>query len=122
MFLGVTGQSWDADHEAARYPGQTYAAEAYTISYTGARMEVDSAKRMVFADVDVYKDGKLLTHLTPGKFIYKKQPDAPTTEVAIPHGLRDDFYLIVGSINPSNKNLAAFQFHINPLVSWIWIG
>jgi cytochrome c-type biogenesis protein CcmF len=122
MFLGFTGQSWNADHEASLYPGQTYSAEDYTLVYGGARMEVDSAKRMVFADVDVYKNGKLLTHLTPGKFIYKKQPDAPTTEVAIHHGLRDDFYLIVGSINPSNKNLAAFQFHINPLVSWIWIG
>jgi cytochrome c-type biogenesis protein CcmH/NrfF len=42
--------------------------------------------------------------------------------VAIDHGLRDDVYLIVGSINPGNKNLAAFQLHINPLVSWIWIG
>ncbi|HEX3770951.1 MAG TPA: cytochrome c-type biogenesis CcmF C-terminal domain-containing protein [Polyangiaceae bacterium] len=122
MFLGFTGQSWNADHEASIFPGQTYAAEAYTISYTGARMEVDSSKRMVFADVDVYKNGKLLTHLTPAKFIYKKQPDSPATEVAIHHGLRDDFYLIVGTINPSNKNLAAFQFHINPLVSWIWIG
>jgi cytochrome c-type biogenesis protein CcmF len=122
MFLGFTGQSWNVDREASLYPGQTYVADDYTLSYVGARMEVDNTKRMVFADVDVYKHGKLEARLSPGKFIYKKQPDSPTTEVAIGHGLRDDVYLIVGSINPSNKNLAAFQLHINPLVSWIWIG
>ena len=122
MFIGFTGQSWNVDREASLYPGQSYVAGDYTLKYAGARMEVDNNKRMVFADVDVYKHGRFETHLTPAKFIYKKQPDSPTTEVAIGHFFRDDVYLIVGTINPSNRNLAAFQFHINPLVSWIWFG
>jgi cytochrome c-type biogenesis protein CcmF len=122
MFMGFTGQSWNKDQETSLYPGQSFVAQDYTLNYVGARMEVDNSKRMVFADVDVYKHGKLEARLSPGKFIYKKQPDSPTTAVAIDHGLRDDVYLIVGSINPGNKNLAAFQLHINPLVSWIWIG
>ncbi len=41
--------------------------------------------------------------LTPAKFIYKKQPDSPTTEVAIAHGFGDDVYIIVGSINPTDQ-------------------
>jgi cytochrome c-type biogenesis protein CcmF len=122
MFMGFTGQSWNTDKEASLFPGETYVAEDYTLNYVGARMEVDNSKRMVFADVDVYKHGKFEARLSPGKLIYKKQPDSPTTAVAIDHGLRDDVYLIVGSINPSNRNLAAFQLHINPLVSWIWLG
>jgi cytochrome c-type biogenesis protein CcmF len=122
MFMGFTGQSWNVDREASLYPGQSYAVEEYTLNYVGARMEVDNSKRSVFADVDVYKNGKLEERLSPGKLIYKKQPESPQTAVAIGHGLRDDVYLIVGSINPGNKNLAAFQLHINPLVSWIWLG
>jgi cytochrome c-type biogenesis protein CcmH/NrfF len=122
MFMGFTGQSWNVDREASLYPGQSYVAGDYTLTYVGARMEVDNTKRMVFADVDVYKHGAYEGRLSPGKFIYKKQPDSPATEVAIGHGLHNDVYLIVGSINPSNKNLAAFQLHLNPLVSWIWIG
>jgi cytochrome c-type biogenesis protein CcmF len=121
MFMGFTGQSWNVDREASLFPGQTYAAEGYTLSYVGARMEVDNSKRMVFADVDVYKNGKFEERLSPGKFIYKKQPDSPTTEVAIQHRLGDDIYVIVGSIDPETK-IAAFQIHTNPLVSWIWIG
>jgi cytochrome c-type biogenesis protein CcmF len=122
MFIGFTGQSWNIDRETSLLPGQTYDVGAYTLKYDGARMEVDNNKRMVFADVEVWKAGKMLGQLHPAKFIYKKQPDSPTTEVAIGHGLRDDVYVIVGTINPSNKNLASFQVHINPLVSWIWIG
>jgi cytochrome c-type biogenesis protein CcmF len=122
MFLGFTGQSWNVDREASLYPGESYQVADYKLTYVGARMEVDNNKRMIFADVDVYQDGHLRERLNPAKFIYKKQPDSPTTEVAIGHGLRDDVYVIVGTINPSNKNLAAFQIHINPLVSWIWLG
>jgi cytochrome c-type biogenesis protein CcmF len=122
MFVGFTGQSWNKDSEASLYPGQSVVADSYTLSYVGARMEVDNSKRMVFADVDVFKGGKLQGRLSPGKYIYKKQPDSPTTAVAIAHGLRDDLYVIIGTINPSNKNLASFQIHVNPLVSWIWLG
>jgi cytochrome c-type biogenesis protein CcmF len=122
MFIGFTGQSWNVDREASLYPGERYSVGAYTLTYAGARMEVDNNKRMVFADVDVAKNGHMLERLSPAKFIYKKQPDSPTTEVAIGHGLRDDVYLIVGTIEPNNRNLASFQIHINPLVSWIWLG
>lgn len=122
MFVGFTGQSWNVDREASLYPGQSQQVGDYTLTYVGARMEVDNNKRMIFADVDVAKNGHFEGRLTPAKFIYKKQPDSPTTEVAIGHGLRDDVYVIVGTINPSNKNLASLQIHLNPLVTWIWIG
>jgi len=122
MFMGFTGQSWNVDKETSLYPGQTFVVADYTLRYDGARMEVDNNKRMVFADVDVFKHGRNEAHLTPAKFIYKKQPESPTTEVAMAHFFRDDVYVIVGTINPSNRNLASFQIHINPLVSWIWFG
>ncbi len=121
MFVGFTGQSWNTDREASLSPGQSYQVNEYTLTYVREHMEVDNNKRMIFADVDVSKAGKLVGHLAPAKFIYKKQPDSPTTEVAIQHRLGDDIYVIVGSINPETK-IAAFQIHTNPLVSWIWIG
>jgi cytochrome c-type biogenesis protein CcmF len=76
---------------------------------------------MIIADVDVLQHGKMLWPLHPAKLIYKKQPEAAQTEAAIGHGFRDDVYLALGTVNPSNK-LAALQVHINPLVTWIWIG
>src|SRR6185312_12177148 len=74
-----------------------------------------------FGDVAVTRGGSRLGVLSPAKFAYKKMPDSMTTEVAMSHSLRDDLYLVVGSINPQTK-VASFQIHINPLVSWIWFG
>jgi cytochrome c-type biogenesis protein CcmF len=121
MLLGFTGASWNVNKETTMSPGQTYAVGSYVIQYSGPRMEVDTTKRMVFADLHVEKNGKPLGMATPAKFIYKRRPESPTTEVAMIHTLRDDLYVVVGTINPQTK-VAALQIHVNPLVSWIWFG
>jgi cytochrome c-type biogenesis protein CcmF len=121
MFIGFTGKSWTVDRETTLTPGQTYSVERLTIEYVGPRMEVDNTKRMIFADIKVSENGKDLGRLSPAKFIYKKMPDSPTTEVAMLHSVRDDLYLVVGSINPETKS-ASLQIHLNPLVGWIWFG
>jgi cytochrome c-type biogenesis protein CcmF len=121
MFVGFTGQSWNVDRETALSPGQSYSVAGYTLTYKGEHMEVDNSARKLFAEVDVSKAGTLLGHLSPAKFIYKRQPDSPQTIVAIQHALGDDVYLIIGTISPQTK-VATFQVHINPLVTWIWLG
>ncbi len=134
MFFGFTGKSWTVDRELSMSPGQTYAVhlndangapdsafERYQVQYVGPRMEIDNNKRMVFADVRVLDRGKEIGRLNPAKFIYKKMPESPTTEVSMLHSLRDDLYLVVGSINPETK-VASLQIHLNPLVGWIWFG
>jgi cytochrome c-type biogenesis protein CcmF len=122
MFIGFTGQSWNSDHETSLYPGQTAEVGGYTLEYRNSRMEVDSSKRSVIADVNVLYHGKIVWQLRPMKLIYKKQAEAPQSEAAIGHGLREDVYIALGTVNPGNKNLASLQVHVNPFVSWIWIG
>lgn len=121
MFLGFTGASWTVNRETSLQPGQSFTVERLTVEYVGPRMEVDNNKRMVFADVRVLEDGKEIGRLSPAKFIYKKMPESPTTEVSMLHSIRDDLYVVVGSINPETK-AASLQIHLNPLVSWIWLG
>jgi cytochrome c-type biogenesis protein CcmF len=120
-FFGFTGRSWTVDKETSLSPGQTYQVESYRLEYVGPRMEVDNSKRMVFADLRVTQNGEYRGMLHPAKFIYKKSPESPTTEVSIMRSLREDLYVIVGVVNPTTK-VATLQVHINPLVSWIWIG
>ncbi len=121
MFFGFTGKSWTLDKETSLSPGQTVQVEHLTLEYRGPRMEVDTEKRMVFADIRVTEKGKELGVLHPAKFIYKKMPESPTTEVAMLHQVRSDLYVVVGTINPQTK-LASLQIHVNPLVSFIWLG
>ena len=123
MFLGFTGKSWTVDKEATLSPGQTMQIDHYRLEYVNERMEVDLTKRMIFADLKVtdLNTGKALGVTSPAKFIYKKSPDSPTTEVAQLHSIRDDLYLVVGSVNPQT-HVASFQVHVNPLVGWVWFG
>lgn len=121
MFIGFTGGAWGVDREATMQPGNKQQVGAYELVYRGSRMEVDETKRMVFADVDVFRDGEHVARLSPAKFIYKRMPQSPTTEIGLQRGMRDDIYLVVGTIDAQTKR-ATFQFHVNPLVSWIWLG
>jgi cytochrome c-type biogenesis protein CcmF len=121
MFMGFTGRAWGVDKEVSLSPGETTQIEEYTLTYQGPRMEVDAEKRMIFADIDVARHGKPAGRITPAKFIYKTGADQPSTEVAKHITLRNDLYVIVGMVNPQTK-IAALQLHVNPLVSFIWIG
>ena len=105
--------------------GDTIQFEEYGITYQGTRMEVDKEKRMLFADVDVTRDGKPVGSLHPAKFFYKSGGSSmggdARTVVAKYITLRDDLYMIIGMVNPQTK-VAAFQMHVNTLISFIWIG
>jgi cytochrome c-type biogenesis protein CcmF len=121
MYLGFTGAAYDTDKEAALRPGQMMDVGPYQIRYDRPRMELDTAKRMIFTDMTVLENGKVLGHIEPAKFIYRTHPEMPTTEVAIRSTLRDDVYVIMSSVNPENK-LGTFRVIVRPLVAWIWIG
>jgi cytochrome c-type biogenesis protein CcmF len=121
MFIGFTGRAWGVDAETSLAPGQSHQVGDYTLTYEGTRREVDTNKMMILADLAVSKDGRRIGTVTPGKFIYKRMPSSPTTEVAIHRTLRDDLYVVLGNVNADSKR-ATFQFHVNPLVNWIWIG
>ena len=121
MLLGFTGQSWHETQEMQLSPGQSYDFAGYTLRYEKPRMEVETEKRIIRADVTVFKGGQEVGKLAPGKDIFKKQPGSPTTIVAKLHSLREDLYLVLGQANPQTK-VASFQVHINQLVGLVWGG
>jgi cytochrome c-type biogenesis protein CcmF len=122
MYLGFLGQAWGANREASLRPGASVTAERYTLRYVGQRTETDANKRMVFADLQVLDaDGHEVGKLSPAKFFYRKNPEQPTTEVAVLHSVREDLYVVLGSVAPET-GLASLQVHLNPMVSWIWLG
>jgi len=120
MFLGFCGKAWEIEQEASMMPGDSLTIGNYTATYRGPRMEVDPNKRMIFADVDVSRGNTELGRLTPARFIYTKGGQ-PTTEVSIMRGLRDDLYVLVGILDPQTKR-ATLRFHVNPFVTWVWVG
>jgi cytochrome c-type biogenesis protein CcmF len=121
MYLGFCGKAWELEKEASLMPGQSAEVGGYKLTYRGSRREVDLEKQMIFADLDVQRGDTTLPSVNPAKFIYNESNMGPTTEVSQLNGLRDDLYVVVGSIDPESKR-ATFRIHVNPLVAWIWIG
>jgi cytochrome c-type biogenesis protein CcmF len=121
MYLGFCGKAWEVEKEASLVPGGQVEVGGYMLTYKGSRREVDLEKQMIFADLDVQRGGRTLPQVSPAKFIYNESNMGPTTEVSQLNGLRDDLYVVLGSIDPDSKR-ATFRVHVNPLVAWIWIG
>jgi cytochrome c-type biogenesis protein CcmF len=114
MFLGFLGGSWNIEREIGLETGKFVELGRYRFTYAGSRMcpgnprcspteQADLNKRMVFADLDVTRDGESVGRLTPAKFIFHKSPESPTTEVSMRRTLREDLYAVLGSVNPETK-------------------
>lgn len=121
MFFGFTGSAYDTEKEEALHPGESMTVAGYQIRYDGSRMETAPGRRMVFTDMTVLRDGKVIDHIEPAKFIYQKPRGTTTTEVAIRSTLSDDIYGIMNTVNPQTK-LGTFRMIVRPFVAWIWIG
>ncbi|HEX9620594.1 MAG TPA: cytochrome c-type biogenesis CcmF C-terminal domain-containing protein [Polyangiaceae bacterium] len=132
MFLGFVGPAWKIEVETSLAQGESYRLGPYELTYLGPRMcpgnpkcspqeQSDISKRMLFADLEVTRNGNPVGRISPAKFIYHAQPEQPTSEVALVRGLREDLYTVLGTADPASKR-ATFQFHMNPFVGWIWIG
>ncbi len=132
MFLGFTGQSWVSYAETSLAPGEQHEIGGYRLKYLGRRTcpgdpacsaeeQADRTKTMLFADFEVGRNGDVMGRVSPAKFVYRRMPDRPTSEVGMLRTLRDDLYLVVGTLS-SGEERSTFRFYVNPLVSWIWIG
>ena len=72
------------------------------------------------AEINVFKDGEARGTLLPEKRFYKASRET-TSEVGLRAGLLEDVYLNFGGMSDDNQR-AVIQAHINPLVTWVWIG
>jgi cytochrome c-type biogenesis protein CcmF len=131
MFLGFVGTAWMVEEEAILKPGETHVIGDYQLTYKGTRMcpgnpacspeeQAEMGKRMLFADLEVTKNGRALGTIHPAKFIYTSPPQT-TSEVGMIRGLRSDLYTVLAVADPQTKK-ATFKLHVNPFVSWIWVG
>ena len=79
-------------------------------------------KRMIFADMEVTRQGKPVGQIHPAKFIYMKGAEQPSTEVAKYMNVRDDLYVIVGMVNPEDNSVSFFTTSNNQRLSKVDLG
>lgn len=96
----------------------------YTFTYTGIEQNMASNHEEVIANVLVEKGDEVIGTLQPRMNFYTAisgRDMGPTTEVGLHSNLREDVYIVFNGFE-NNGNLAAFEFFVNPLMLWMWIG
>ena len=73
------------------------------------------------AQVEVSKEGRLVTTLFPEKRTYVVSM-MPMTEAAIDANLMRDLYVALGEPIAEDSNQWAVRIYVKPLIRWIWLG
>jgi cytochrome c-type biogenesis protein CcmF len=120
MFLGFVGRAWGIDKEASLDIGESVTIGEYEMTYRGAHREQDREKMAVTVDLDLTRHGKPAGQIHPAQWIYRAPP-ATETKVSQYHTFKNDLYIALGVVNPQTKTVS-LQLHVNPLVSYVWLG
>jgi cytochrome c-type biogenesis protein CcmF len=120
IFLGVTMSSVFRVEEAFTIrQGESFQIDRYRLDFVSMSNSEDDHVARLAATLEVYENDQRIATLAPEKRFYKK-PEQPATEVAFRSTMRDDLYVILGSLDDAGN--VTFQAYVNPLVMWMWIG
>ncbi|MHB8947163.1 MAG: cytochrome c-type biogenesis CcmF C-terminal domain-containing protein, partial [Bacillota bacterium] len=92
----------------------------YQLVYKSLSERNEGYRDVVFADLQVFENGKAVGVLRPSKDFYPNEEN-PSSEVAVKGSLREDLYVILAGWEADGRP-TVFKALVNPLVAWIWIG
>ncbi len=120
MTIGIVGSSvYASEKEAILNPGESMTINQYTLNYDKMTISDTENKMIVSVSISVYNNEKLVTRLTPEKYVHRNY-NQPVTEVAVHSTPIEDLYVILADWD--RNQTAAFTVLVNPLIMWIWIG
>ncbi|HEY8415319.1 MAG TPA: cytochrome c-type biogenesis CcmF C-terminal domain-containing protein, partial [Thermaerobacter sp.] len=122
ILIGLTGMyGYQRVETVGMEPGDTYELGGYTITYHGLGRRISEGVPAVYADLTVSRDGRLVGRLQPERRFYPgfEQTMGAIPEVAMITSLSRDLYVVLGGWEGQT---AGFEFYLNPMVAWIWIG
>jgi cytochrome c-type biogenesis protein CcmF len=120
IFIGLAGSAFNQSHEQEMNYNDSMKIGPYTLVCKDYTQDTNLNYDSEYAILDVYRNGKKITQMTPEKrfFIASQQS---STRVANHSTLAWDLYVIYAGQNPDNGR-PIIKVFLNPLVAWIWIG
>jgi cytochrome c-type biogenesis protein CcmF len=121
MAIGLTAAGvYDVDVQKTLKPGEGLQVGDYHLTYRNLGEEIEPGRTMIYADLEVRQNGRLIGVVRPEKVFYDNGAQ-PATEVALRSTALEDLYVILGGWD-EKTNLAVFQIKIFPLINWVWYG
>ena len=118
--IGVMGTPLNQSAEKEMAYGDKLAVGPYTLVCRSYTQEENANYSSDIAILDVFKNGKQIDTLYPESRFYQasqQQQHIPTVRSS----LKEDLYVVYEGQN-QDTGRPIIKAHLNPLVSWIWIG
>jgi cytochrome c-type biogenesis protein CcmF len=123
IFLGFAGNGSKKEEIFRLKRGDQSTIGAYTIRMDGVKVSDDGQKQMTTASVAVFKGGKQIDMLYPGRSVFRKhENEEARTDVAIRRSVAEDLYIVLTPDIDFGTQTVSVQVFVNPLVDWIWMG
>jgi cytochrome c-type biogenesis protein CcmF len=118
--IGASGvESYKVEKDVALKPGMTYSIAGYDFRYVSSAEVKGPNYDAVRAEVDVTRNGKLVTVLRPEKrHFWVQQTD--NSQAAISVSWARDLFVAMG--NPLGADAWSMRIQYKPLVRYIWLG
>lgn len=122
MGYGVIGvELYQQETQRQLQAGDIVALGAYEVQFLNVTQRPGPDDLIITeAVLDVYKNGRLVTTLTPRREIYTRTgqpmtiPDARST-------FFEDFYVLLAE-QPTSPTAVTLRLFLNPLINWVWAG
>jgi cytochrome c-type biogenesis protein CcmF len=123
MFIGIAGGAFNQAREMEMSTGSSIDIGPYHLVSTGMTQDSKPEYDTSFSVLNVYRNGKYITQLSPEKRVYFAGSDheQASTIVALHSTAESDLYTVFEGTNP-DSGLPIIKAFLNPLIVWIWIG
>jgi cytochrome c-type biogenesis protein CcmF len=120
VFIGILGTPFNREDEKEMAFGDKLTIGPYTLLCRSYTQEETPNYTTDLAIMQVFKGGKQIDTLYPeGRFYTASQQQQHVP--AIRSTLKEDLYVVYEGQNPDTGH-PIIKVHLNPMVSWIWIG
>jgi cytochrome c-type biogenesis protein CcmF len=123
MFIGIAGGAFNQSREMEMSYGDTLTIGPYSLVCQSITQDSKPEYDTDYALLDVYRNGKQITQLSPEKRVYFAGTDheQSSTIVALHSTAQADLYTVFEGKNPDTGR-PIIKVFLNPLIAWIWIG
>ena len=120
LFLGIVGGAYSVEYKNVQLElNQPYQLGEYTFVYRGITSDDSSLRTVWQANIEVWKEGRLIGFMKPGIEKYKTGNGDEIRRVDILSEPFKDIYMIFLG---ANENTVFMEIKINPLVNFVWLG
>ncbi|MGA8150689.1 MAG: heme lyase CcmF/NrfE family subunit [Terriglobales bacterium] len=120
IMIGFAGSAFNQDKEMEMGFGDKMTIGPYTLVCRSYTQDDNPNYGSEWAVMDVFKGGKQIDTLYPERRFYKASQQTSTMP-RVRSTIKEDLYLVYEGLN-QDTGRPILKAHLNPLVSWIWVG